>query len=250
MKRLLCLCVPFLIWSCSSDEELIKIKRDVASLQEQVYRLETSNKQSQDELNKTLEEIRVVLADRATQANQTEQMNLVRETLSQLEARMADVETRNARQTSSTMHSQVTTTSQAGTDHVETVANSDVEIQFRTSYGDFQRGKYELAAYGFEELLNNFPNSPLTEQCLYYLGRSYYELKNYTRANEQFGTVADRFGQGDFSRQSMLYQGKCYYYLNMHNKAISRLSDLIKNHPGTQESELARSFMRKAGYEN
>ncbi|MCB1042661.1 MAG: tetratricopeptide repeat protein [Acidobacteria bacterium] len=249
MKRMSAALCAVLILSCSSDEELIKIKRDVASLQEQVYRLETSNRDQKAELDQTLQQIRSVLSDRTGIADQGEELNLMRETLSQLEARLSDVESRSSRQSQTQVEVSSANGSESGA-AVETVAGSDVEIQFRTSYGDFARGKYELAAYGFEELLNNFPNSPMAEQCHYYLGRSYYEMKNFQRSMEQFGSVIEKYGQGDFSRQSMLYQGKCFYYLNMHNKAIARLSELVKNYPGTQEAELARSFMRKAGYEN
>lgn len=255
MKRMVLFLLPLLMWSCSSDEDMIKVKRDLANLQEQIYRLETVSKANQDELDGTLAEIRELLADRTSQADQREQVNLIQETLARLEARLADVETRASRQSMNSSQVSVSNSSASiesdSNQSNEAVAGSDVEIQFRTSYGDFARGKYELAAYGFEELLNNFPNSPLTEQCHYYLGRSYYETKDYQKANGQFAAVIQsNNAKSDFKRPAMLYQGKCFYYLNMHNKAIAQLSDLVKNYPGTQESELARSFMRKAGYEN
>ena len=124
-----------------------------------------------------------------------------------------------------------------------------MEQQFNKALLDYHRGKYKVAVLGFEGVLENFPNSPFTEACHYYLGRCHAEAKDYQKALEGFKLITTRFPQGDFARQAMYYEGQCYYYLNQYSKAILTLNELIERFPGTQESDLAHQFLKKAGYE-
>ncbi|MCB9397144.1 MAG: tetratricopeptide repeat protein [Acidobacteria bacterium] len=248
MKRtLLCISALLMLISCGDDEERLKMRRDIANLQEQIYQIERSQKEMSDKVNGALAEIDAKMADRKAQADQREQVANLREGVSQLEARLADLEAKSAR--TGGVSSAVTAPSSSGSETPPTVANADLEIQFNTSYGDFTRGKYELAAYGFEELLNNFPNSPFTEQCHYYLGRCYFELKKWQQANQHFDSVVSGFPTGSYLKPAMLYQGQCYYFMNSHSRAVSRLQELVSKFPDSQEANLARTFLKKAGYE-
>lgn len=250
MVRLFLAGLLVLLFGCSGDEERMKMRRDIANLQEQIYKLEQTDQSMQQRLDATIRQTNERLEDRLSEANQAEQIRSIRDTLLQLEARLTDLETKLAQKNKAvTLVTPSTDETSPSSEPDSSVLGSDVEIQFNTSYGDFSRAKYDLAAYGFEELLNNFPDSPYAEQCHYYLGRSYYELKRWQDANTQFGTIIQKYPKGSFYRQSLLYQGKSYYYLNMHARAVSRLQELIKNHPGTQEADLARSFLKRAGYE-
>jgi TolA-binding protein len=236
-----------LLVACGDEEERLKVRRDIAHLQEQIYQLERGQKELAAKVELAVSDMDKKVDDRRGSAEQREQISALREGLAQLEARMADVE---GRATRSGVSSAVVAPSNTGQAAPPTnVANSDLEIQFNTSYGDFTRGKYELSAYGFEELLSNFPSSPFSEQCHYYLGRSYFELKKWQQAGEHFDAIVARFASGSYLKPSMLYQGQCFYFMNSHSRAVSRLQELISRFPDSQEAALAQTFLKKAGYE-
>ena len=247
MRFLVPLSLLALLVSCSDDEERLKIRRDIANLQEQIYKIEMSQKELAGKVDQAVAEIETKLDDKRASANQREIVETLKESLNQLEARMSDVESQRARVGSTSVLPTNTNPSEPA--QPTTVSNSDLEIQFNTSYGDFTRGKYELAAYGFEELLNNFPNSPFSEQSYYYLGRCYFELKNWQKANQNFDNIVAQFPRGSYLKPSMLYQGQCFYYMNSHSRSVSRLQELVSKFPDSKEAELAKTFLRQAGYE-
>jgi len=53
---------------------------------------------------------------------------------------------------------------------------------FNLAYNDYLNGKYELAVAGFQRFIKDFPGTSLTPNAHYWLGESYYNQKDYTRA--------------------------------------------------------------------
>ncbi len=250
--RLLLTLLLLSLVSCSSDEDRLKIKRDIANLQEQIYELERNQAQLNSDVRRTLDGLNARIEDRSSQADLQDQLSSLRETLSQFEARVQDLDDKVAdlRKTKS----QVATAPIQPVEGqelapIENVSGEVVEQQFNQALLDFNHGKFPVAVLGFQGVLENFPNSPYTEASHYYLGRCYTETKQYQKAGETFRTITSLFPQGDFIKQAMYYEGQCYYYLNQYSKAVLTLQDLIERFPGTQESALAKQFLKKAGYE-
>ena len=243
----------FLLISCGSDEEQLKIRRDIANLQEKIYEVERSQTEIREDLRNAVSQVERRIQDRADEAKLQDQIRTLRETLAQYEARLNDLD--NKIEDVSRARSQVATAPIQPTDTgdtpppIESVSGEVVEQQFNKAYLDYNRGKYDVAGQGFKGILENFPGSPFTEPALYYLGRSYLENKDYQAAVEQFRTITQKYPQGDFIKQAIYYEGQCYYYLNQYSRAVLALEDLKRRFPGTQEAELASQFLRKAGFE-
>ncbi len=254
MRILAALFLLALSLSCGNDEELLKIKRDVASLQEQIYELERNQEAARQDIRNALGKIERELDDSSDTAEIKEQLASIRESLSQYDARMGDLEGNlaelsRARATVSAAPAE-TSADPGMADEPENVSGEVVEQQFNAALLDFNRGKYEVAILGFQSILETFPGSPYSEASHYYLGRSYRESKDYRKAVTHFGAISEKYPQGNFLKQAMYYEGESYYYLNQPFKAILTLRDLIKRFPGTQEATLASKFLKKAGYEN
>lgn len=241
-----------MLLGCTNEEERLKVNRDIANLQEQIYELERSQTELKGDLRRAMEEVDRKMDDRSSQANMQEQVYSLQETLSQFEARIQDLDSKisDVGRTRTEVATAPMQPVEGDTSvPIESVSGEVVESQFNKAYLDFNRGKYDVAVLGFEGVLENFPNSPYTDACYYYLGRSHLETKDYQKAGENFRVITTQYTKGDFIKQAMYYEGQCYYYLNQHSKAILTLRDLIKQFPGTQEGMLAKQFLKKAGYE-
>ena len=236
---------------CQSDEELRKIKHDIAQIQEQIYQLENRQVELQRQFGKVSENLAQKIEDRREEANQHEKLYSLQDTVLQLSAKIEDLESvmQNQRRQERTVEIGTTPSGEAGPEMPNSVSGTDLEIQFKTCFGDFNRGEYQLAALGFEDLLANYPNSPFTQECYYYLGRSYFELTNWQKASNNFTNLLGMSKDGNFVKPSMLYLGQCYHYLNMPRKAVMKLKELQNIYPNSQESALANSFRRKHQYE-
>ena len=242
----------FMLTGCQSDEELLKIKHDIAQIQEQIYQLENSQAELQRQFGKVSETLSKKIEDRRDEANQQEKMYTLEDSVSQLTAKVEDLQTILKKQRNQASQVQVgnsQSVTSGETDMPNSVTGTDLEIQFKTSFGDFNRGEYQLAALGFEDILSNYPNSPYVNECYYYLGRSYFELSIWQKAADNFGKLLESSKDGNFVKPSMLYLGMCYHFLNMPRKAVMKLKELQNRYPDSQESDLANSFLRKNQYE-
>lgn len=259
MKRLLICLVPLLIVSCTNDEERLKIQRDIANLQEQIYEIERDQAKLRESMTASMEQINTKVEDRTQAAQTQEQIQKVKDQNALFQARIADLETRLNQLSRSAVS--VSTNPGGGPDTTgddsadaatpsESLSGSEVESQFNQVLLDFNRGKFEVAKFGFEELLRDFPNSPQAEAARYYLGRANFENKDWQESIEQFDSLRSKYPDGDYVRQAMYYLGAAYYYKNAHSRSVLILRELITKYPSTQEAELARQFLRKAGFQN
>lgn len=261
MKRLLICLVPLLLFSCTNDEERLKIERNIANLQEQIYEVQRDQAQLRETMEESMSNINSKVEDRTQVAQTQEQIQQLRDQSALFQARIADLETRLNQLSRSAVSINTNPGSGPATDSAdgmtnaedgpaETLSGSEVESQFNQVLLDFNRGKFEVAKFGFEELLTNFPNSPQAEATRYYLGRANFENKDWQEAIEQFDTLRTNYPEGDYVRQAMYYLGAAYYYKNAHSRSVLILRELITKYPSTQEAELARQFLRKAGFQN
>ncbi|CAM2008971.1 tetratricopeptide repeat protein [Acanthopleuribacter pedis] len=267
-QRILLLAIAALMFvACGGEEERLKIQRDIADLREQIYALEAKQSKSQEEINKLLEELRKQVADRSSQAEVQDQLFSVKDSLATYEARINDLEfklTQIRRASTDVVTNPVNPVNPDGTmpngtlpdgsvdpsqPAGEVVPGEDLEAVFNQARLDLDRGKFDVAIDAFKEITEQFSASPFAESAQYYLGRAYFDKKQWADAITSFDTVITKYGGGTYVRQAMYYLGQCYYYRNSHSKAILQLQELIEKHPGTQESELAKQFLKRAGYQ-
>lgn len=254
-----------LLIGCGGEEEMLKVRRDVAGLQEQIYALERAQAQTREEINAKMTVLERKLEDRTAVADTQDQLHRVKQELSEYQALLHDLENKivELKAAGSRVALAGDKEPEDGTDPdanslpgAETgaapmteVSGDVVQAQYRAAYLDYNRGKYDVAIDGFRGLLENFPSSPYTEKAMYYLGNSLYQKEKYQEAREQFSAIASRFPQGGYLKQAMYYEGRCYYSLGQISKAVITLREVSEKFPGTQEADLATTFLKQAGYE-
>lgn len=100
--------------------------------------------------------------------------------------------------------------------------------------GDFKNAELNfIAAIGYQK-----------ENCLAqsYLGRCFYETKNYTKASNQLDKAVSFCQKGQFD-EPLYYAALSFYQLGQKDKSEARLEEIIKMYPDGTYVEKARSTL-------
>ncbi|RQO30010.1 hypothetical protein DBR32_13975 [Taibaiella sp. KBW10] len=126
----------------------------------------------------------------------------------------------------------------------------DVENAFfDAADNDFSNAKYENAITHYQKYLSQYPNGLYTIKALYYRGESYYQLKKYDKALEDYNALLDKpwneFSEDAAMRAATmsadkkdLATAKKYYNLLLQHNATENL-------PATYEGMMKIAFEEK-----
>lgn len=128
-----------------------------------------------------------------------------------------------------------------------TVVATDPKALYDTAYSDYLRGNYELAILGFQEYLERFPQTSLTDNAHYWIGESYYGQGDYERSIQEFNVILDRFSQSDKAPAAQLKKAYANLQAGHREGAIVQLQALVRDHPATAEADLARERLSEMG---
>lgn len=118
-------------------------------------------------------------------------------------------------------------------------AASPEEI-YRTALNDYTRGNCQLSVSGFQSLVALYPKSSLIANAQYWLGESFYCMKNYGQAVKEFDVVVRDFPNDPKVPSALLKEGYAYQEMGDGGNGNRVLCDLIKRFPRTREARLAR----------
>ena len=119
---------------------------------------------------------------------------------------------------------------------------------FKKSYIDalssYNDGNYDMAIEGFGRLVTGDPSHKLADNCQYWLGESYYALKNYKRAILEFEKVF-QFGVQDKWDDAQLKLGICFQKIGNFDKARAEFQKLVDHYPGSEYYQRAQQYLRQ-----
>ena len=101
----------------------------------------------------------------------------------------------------------------------------------------------------FENFTNRFPDNLDSDNAFYWIGRSYFELNEWKKAEESFRKVLTRYehrptSQGYKTPDSIYMLGKLQFQQNLEQRAVYYFEEVIKRFPG---SAAARNAERDLG---
>ncbi len=105
--------------------------------------------------------------------------------------------------------------------------------RYRIGLSYYRQGNRELARQQFEEVTQNFPNSPLNLQAQLMLGRTYFDAKNYSTARSTFFSIVSTNGGGETAAQAQYLRGWCYIHEQAWFKAIAEFRTVQQLQPDT-----------------
>ncbi len=116
---------------------------------------------------------------------------------------------------------------------------------FDMAYADYTKGSYELAMDGFKIYRQQFFDSPLADDALYWIGECYFSLRKYSEAIGEFNTLIFNYPQGNNIPAAYLKKGMSYAELGKKDEAISVFKLLINKYPNDEEAKIAQQKIKE-----
>jgi len=116
---------------------------------------------------------------------------------------------------------------------------------FDMAYADYTKGNYELAVEGFKIYRQQFFDSPLADDALYWIGECAFSLKKYAEAIEQFNLLIFNYPQGNNIPAAYLKKGMCFIELGKRDEALSVFKLLISKYPNDEETKIAQEKIKE-----
>jgi len=278
VRQLAPLALVFALTACTSQEDMTLLHREITDVQRQVQQLQTSTL-DQDDLG-SMEQHLQGLTDQTLRSNADLTVR-VEQLQEQIEALHASLELTTRRlqtisQELAAARAHVTATSlppvttlsgdeahgmptagdtidpdaaaaAAAATAAGTFATTSPEELYRSSYEDYMRGNYDLAAQGFREYLRRWGTTDLADNALYWTGECYDALEKSEEALEVFSEVLERYPASDKAAAAQLKKGLIYLKLGDQGQGVVHLQYVVYEHPGSKEADLAREKLRSMG---
>jgi tol-pal system protein YbgF len=106
-------------------------------------------------------------------------------------------------------------------------------------------GNEQQAVIGFEEFLQRYPQSKNADSAQYWLGESYYAVKNYSGAIKAFNTLLMNHPQSPKYSHALLKIGFSHYELKEFVRARELLQRVRSDYQGTVAARLAEQRLKK-----
>ena len=124
------------------------------------------------------------------------------------------------------------------------ISGDDYKRSYIDALSSYNDGNYDLAIQGFGRLVTGDPDHKLADNCQFWLGESYYALKNYKRAVLEFEKVF-QFKEQDKWDDSQLKLGICYQKIGNTEKARAAFQKLVDHYPGSEYYQRAQQYLRQ-----
>jgi len=112
---------------------------------------------------------------------------------------------------------------------------------FNLAYNDYLNGRYDLAVTGFQRFLKDFPSTTLVPNAHYWLGESYYNLKDYVRAMQAFERVVKEYPGHEKVPSALFKLGMSAAETGDIPKAREYLKQVIEKFSTSEEAKLAKN---------
>lgn len=116
---------------------------------------------------------------------------------------------------------------------------------FEMAHSDYRNGNFELAVDGFKMYREQFPESPLVDDSLYWIGECFFSQKNYEKAIEQFNELILNYPRGDKIPAAYLKKGLCLVELGKMDEALSVFKLLVSKFPLEEETKIAQQKIKE-----
>ncbi|WP_456396391.1 tol-pal system protein YbgF [Desulfurobacterium sp.] len=134
----------------------------------------------------------------------------------------------------------------------EVINVSDEDI-YKKAFNAMESGELDTARILFETLVKRYPDSPLADNSLYWIGEIFYSHGDYATALDYFKKVVDNYSKyypspkGNKVPAALLKEALCYKGLGDNTKAKQLLKQLISKYPSTNEAAIAKVKLMELG---
>lgn len=111
---------------------------------------------------------------------------------------------------------------------------------YNLAYNDYLNGRYDLAISGFQRFLQDFSTTSLVANAQYWLGESYYSMRDYARATQAFEKVVSDHPQSEKVAPALYKLGLAAAETGNTNKARDYLKRVVQDFKDSNEAKLAK----------
>lgn len=118
---------------------------------------------------------------------------------------------------------------------------------YNAALGDYQRGRFELARQGFEEYVETYPRTDLSDDALFWAAECWTAQKKHREALGTLERLLKEFPQSDKASSAHLRKGLAHLELGEKAQAIVQLQFVVHEYPTSDEAKSARQRLRSLG---
>jgi len=238
-----------LMAGCAKHADFIELREDVTNL----TKAQEQTQKRQDAMQRRLETGKTTPVDESSKVRDASAQRIQELTnrLADLESRLARVEDGKAAVSgklddprpmmpatsarSSEPQDSGTSSSLAGTPGISPTS------AFNLAYNDYLNGRYDLAVTGFQRFLKDFPSTSLAPNAYYWMGESYFSLKDYSHATQAFQKVVNDHPRSEKVAPALFKMGVVTAEAGDLPKARGYLRRVIEDFSTSDEAKLAKN---------
>jgi tol-pal system protein YbgF len=116
---------------------------------------------------------------------------------------------------------------------------------YNTAYADYLKGNFDLATDGFKIYRDNFPDSPLADNAVYWIGECLFSQRKFSEAVDEFNNLILNYPQGDKIAAAYLKKGLSLVELRRKDEALVVFKLLIGKYPLEEEARIAQEKIKE-----
>lgn len=116
---------------------------------------------------------------------------------------------------------------------------------YNMARSDYLKGNYQLAIEGFIIYRENFPESPVADNALYWIGECYFSQQKFEEAILQFNELILSYPQGDKIAAAYLKKGISLAEQGKKEESLVVFKLLISKFPLEEETKIAQQKIKE-----
>ncbi len=125
------------------------------------------------------------------------------------------------------------------------VKSGSDEDAYNQAFGLLNNGLYDDAIAEFTAVLNKYPDSNYADNSQYWLGETYYVLRNFDAARGSFDAVIENYKESEKVPDAMLKLGFIDYEQGRWKASKKNLKSVIKAYPESNAARLADQRLKR-----
>jgi TolA-binding protein len=132
---------------------------------------------------------------------------------------------------------------------VEITKNGDLgkespQAIYQSAYGEYLQGHFEMAVSEYQRFLSLYPEHPLAENSMYWIGESYYGMKKFPEAKSALLQTMEKYPKGGKYLSAKLKYALACYYTDDKINCKKLLQEMTVSAPTSQEAEIAKEKLK------
>jgi tol-pal system protein YbgF len=243
------LLVLILMTGCAKHADFVDLREEVTNL----TKAQEQTQKRQEALQRRMETGKPTPVDDTSKGHEasTQRIQELTSRLADLESRLSRLEDGRAAVSGKSDESRQSMPSTSARSSEPQESNSNAPLAgtpgisptsaFNLAYNDYLNGRYDLAVTGFQRFLKDFPSTSLAPNAHYWMGESYFSLKDYPHAAQAFQKVVNDHPRSEKVAPALFKMGVVTAEAGDLPKARGYLRRVIEDFSTSDEAKLAKN---------